>query len=381
MKLPLLAIALLLVSAGTLRASEPSTLELTDGRTLSGTTTAIADGKLTFRSAGRDVTVGLDEVARLVRLPLAPVVRESDGVVLSNGDMLEGDAVSLSRGTLVFDSVRMGRLEIEQKSLRAIFFARPLISPAGGGAAPAAEVLMNTGSRTPAELRWMDRDKLGLQSPLGALEVSKGDVAWVFLKTASPTADASHLRLLLTTGERVTGRLLALEKGKLTVEWNGRTVALDWELVRAVESPGRHMEYLSQLESKSQVETPTIGPAQKPAMDRNASGGPLQLAGATWDRGVGMRAASRVTWQLDGKWKRLRATVGLDKSAVASHGAIFRVLGDGKVLFEKTLKPGDEPVVLDVAVDGVRTLQLVLDAGPGAEIGDYGDWADARLVR
>lgn len=381
MKLPLPAIAFLLVSAGTLRASEPSALELTDGRTLSGTTTAIAEGKLTFRSAGRDVTVGLDEVARLVRLPLAPVVRESDGVVLANGDMLEGDAISLARGTLVFDSVRMGRLEIEQKSLRALFFARPLISPAGGGTAPAAEVLMNTGSRTPAELRWMDRDKLGLQSPLGALEVSKGDVAWVFLKTDPSPADASHLRLLLTTGERVTGRLLTLEKGKLTVEWNGRTVALDWELVRAVESPGRRLEYLSQIEFKSQVETPTIGPAQKPAMDRSASGGPLQLAGATWERGVGMRAASRVTWQLDGKWRRLRATVGLDKSAVASHGAIFRVLGDGKVLFERTLKPGDEPVALDVAVDGVRTLQLVLDAGPGAEIGDYGDWADARLVR
>jgi len=32
-------------------------------------------------------------------------------------------------------------------------------------------------------------------------------------------------------------------------------------------------------------------------------------------------------------------------------------------------------------VTGARELVLSLEAGPGLDIGDHGDWADARLLR
>jgi hypothetical protein len=142
------------------------------------------------------------------------------------------------------------------------------------------------------------------------------------------------------------------------------------------------MVYLSALSPAATKTEAAVGPARPPAADRSAALSPLCLAGTTYERGLGMRARTEVGYRLDGKWQRFRALVGLDSQAArASRGVVFKVLGDGKALFEKQVLPGDLPVPVDLEVGGVKELVLVLEPGPGLEVGDYGDWADARLLR
>ncbi|MCG3178147.1 MAG: hypothetical protein BIFFINMI_00470 [Phycisphaerae bacterium] len=381
MKTTVPAITLLLIAAAGLRAAEPARLELADGRTLTGATTAITGGKLTFRTGDGDAQAALGDLARLTRLPYEPVGREADGLLLANGDLLEGEARSVLKKKLTFDSVRLGTVQVEQKDIRAIFFGATMSAAQAPPGKAIDEVILRTGSRTPAELRWMDGEKVGLYSPLGALDVSKGDLAWILLKAESPTPQPGDLRIVMTTGERLTGQITALKDGKLAIRWAGHDAAVDWDLVRAIESPGVHLAWLSQRAWTSKVEPAVIGPGRVPAADRNAAGGAISLGGARHDRGMGMRATSRATWELDGTFKRFRATAGLDdKVGAASLGATMQVVADGRVIWEQTVRPGAS-VEVDLDVSGVRKLELAVLSGPGYEIGDYGDWADARLVR
>jgi hypothetical protein len=374
--LPLLA---LLVLAGS-----PEQLELASGERLTGRVTSARDGKLVFTTSAGERLVGAGELARLVRLPSSDCSRRADGIVLVSGDVLEGQALALSKRGLKLDSPRFGVLELSPDRVRALFFAQKL-SGASGRARGAGDdgVLMVTGSRTPASLRWLDEERLGLASPLGALDVNKADVAWVLRKAvAAGKPPAGSVRVLLCGGESLTGVPASLAGGKLSLEWEGRKLAVSWDLVRSLESPGAHMRYISDLPPLAGKSSAAVGPPRPPGRDRSAAGGALVVGGRSWPRGVGMRASSRVSYRLDAKWKRFRALAGLDsRAAAASRGALFRVLGDGRELFARKLAPGEKPAEVDVAVAGVRQLSLVLEPGPGLEIGDYGNWVDARLLR
>lgn len=359
-------------------------LELASGETLEGQVAEFRDGALVFKAGADERRVRPGDLARLERWPARPARRPADGLATVAGDVLEGHFADLEKGRLRLESPRFGTLELDLKAVRAIFFGRALPEAAAGlRAEPAAEVVLVSGSRTPAELRWVQGDKLGLQSPLGALDVKRKDLAWIFLPNAPPEKPPAGLcRLLLSAGERLTGKPLALADGRLRLAWNGRELEVPWDLVRAIESPGEKMLYLSELKPAAEKSEAAVGPIRPPAADRAADGGALRLAGRSYERGLGMRATSEAAYRLDGRWKRFRALAGLDEEAArASRGAIFRVTGDGRKLFEKKLLPGEAPAPVDVEVGGVRELTLALEAGPGFEVGDYGDWADARLLR
>jgi NPCBM/NEW2 domain len=364
--------------------AELEQLELISGERLAGRTTALKLGKLSFESGGKNRHTAISAVVRLVRARGVATTRKTDGVVLLSGDVVEGDALQLLKGRLKLDSARFGKLDIPAKDVRALFFGQNIGEVRGKlPSGTDAEVVMLTGSRTPAEIRWLDSVKIGLASPLGALDVKKADVAWVFGKQVKPQAAIKgSLRVVLTTGEVLTGRKLELVGGRLKMLWAGHRVKVSWALVKRIESAGGAMVYLGELKPSGRKSEAAVGPVRMPRVNRCANGDPLRLDGKARELGIGMRARSELSYKLDGKWKRFRALIGLDTVAArASRGAIFVVRVDGKKVFEKKVAPGQKSVEIDVVLKGARTLQLVLEAGDGFEIGDYGNWVDARLLR
>jgi hypothetical protein len=360
-------------------------LELASGETVEGRLTEVRDGALVFRTGAGERLFKLAELARLERWPAAAARRETDGLVTAAGDVLELQVLDLDKGRFHLDSPRFGELTLEAGGCRLLFFDRGLAEAAERArAAGGDELELATGSRTPAELRWVQADKLGFQSPLGALDVKKKDLAWVRLAGRPPEKpEAGRCRLRLSSGEALVGRPLALAGGRLRLAWLGRELEVPWDLVRAIESPGERLAYLSELEPSAQKTAAALGPVRPMAADRSAAGAPLVLGGRSFERGLGMRARTEAAWRLEGKWKRFRALAGLDAEAAArgSRGAVFKVLADGRKLFEKQLLADGAPAAVDLDVSGVKELVLALEPGPGFEVGDYGDWADARLLR
>src|SRR4051794_16072028 len=117
-----------------------------------------------------------------------------------------------------------------------------------------------------------------------------------------------------------------------------------------------------------------------PQARKSVDGDVLRIGSQTFERGVGTHARSSIVIDLDRAVEALDARVGVDSAMGRRGSVIFRVLGDGKKLFETdTLRGGGEPVTIHVALAGVKRLELIVtDAGDSIDY-DHADWADARL--
>lgn len=174
---------------------------------------------------------------------------------------------------------------------------------------------------------------------------------------------------------RKDGRVL---QGKLI---GGSSVKLYWKDLASLEFFNRdQFVYLSELEPAKVSEGGgfTFKGWQK---DRSVMRKPLQLGEEKFDRGIGCHAPCALSYQLDDRFSRFVAVVGIDAATRGRGDAVFSVLADGKKLFEKRLMGGEKPARISLPVSGVRSLELRVDAGEGFDLGDHADWADAILVR
>lgn len=115
----------------------------------------------------------------------------------------------------------------------------------------------------------------------------------------------------------------------------------------------------------------------------SVQGHPLKIGGRTFTHGLGTHAKSRIEYALNGAYTRFDVWVGIDDEMdyrpMAS--VVFRVLGDGKLLFDSGIcRPKEAPREARIDVHQVKRLVLLVDdAGDGID-SDHADWADAALI-
>jgi alpha-galactosidase len=105
------------------------------------------------------------------------------------------------------------------------------------------------------------------------------------------------------------------------------------------------------------------------------SGQPLRLQGTAVADGLGVLAGSRLSLRLDGEFGRFRSRAGAVGTQAGTLG--YRVIADGKVVFERS---SAGTVDVDLAVNGVKTLELLVTQGGQARVTEVA-WAGAELVR
>jgi hypothetical protein len=115
----------------------------------------------------------------------------------------------------------------------------------------------------------------------------------------------------------------------------------------------------------------------------------LRLAGGTYDKGLGLHAASRLTFALGGAYRRFEAVVGIDDQAgdgarQGQGSARIAVLIDGKpqdLGKGADLSARDRPLAVSVNVAGAEELTLVVEFGRRLDVQARVNWADARLIK
>ena len=128
----------------------------------------------------------------------------------------------------------------------------------------------------------------------------------------------------------------------------------------------------------------SVGPAERDLSnnERKAKDGtPLSIAGHHYDKGLGVHAASLVTYRLNGACSAFTADVGVDDEATAQASVTFQVWADGQKLFDSGIVKGKtaaHPVNVDVT--GKTELSLFVDNGNDDRHQDHVDWADARIT-
>jgi hypothetical protein len=163
----------------------PSTVTLKEGVTLrSGTMIAGAqiekadDGTVFFNKAGRRETVSIVNVARIIFRELNPELiaklpEKRIGVLLVEGDFVEGEFRGMSRGRIQLSSVLFGlaNFDIRDKAVALVL---------GDVEAPSAQMLVRTqdGSSYVATSVAPDKDVLVIEDVLGAkFSINRWDVA------------------------------------------------------------------------------------------------------------------------------------------------------------------------------------------------------------
>lgn len=155
--------------------------------------------------------------------------------------------------------------------------------------------------------------------------------------------------------------------------------------------PPPKVVYLSDL---TPVGTPVngYGPYEKDKSngeDAAGDGNPLKVGGVTYARGLGVHAASDLTFALDKQYVNFSAVVGLDDELLTNGCApkfpgsvVFEVFVDDMKMYDSgTLTISTPPKTVTVDVSGKTTLRLAVGgAGDGLEC-DHADWADAKLTR
>jgi hypothetical protein len=113
----------------------------------------------------------------------------------------------------------------------------------------------------------------------------------------------------------------------------------------------------------------------------SCEGNPIRIAGVTYERGIGVHAASTMHLELGGRATRFKAVVGVDDEVDGAPDASvrFHVIVDRRVAFDSGVMRAGASQAIDVDLTGAAMMSLLVDeAGDGIRF-DHADWADARI--
>jgi len=123
-------------------------------------------------------------------------------------------------------------------------------------------------------------------------------------------------------------------------------------------------------------------------LGRNAIGGTLRVAGKLYLAGVGMVSVSRLTFDIPAGYTRFRSDVGIDSRAAEQGSVSVHVLLQGQQGSEwqsafdsPVVRGGDDLRSIDIPLGDARRLSLVVDMADRADILDYANWVNARFVK
>ncbi|MDD0857331.1 NPCBM/NEW2 domain-containing protein [Arthrobacter alpinus] len=125
------------------------------------------------------------------------------------------------------------------------------------------------------------------------------------------------------------------------------------------------------------------GPAEKDLTngEQGEKDGPaLMLDGKVYNKGLGVHAASSIKYFVGAQCTNFSAVIGIDDFQATRGSVIFKILGDGKELYNSGVLTGSSaalPITIDLK--GAKYVDLVVDSN-GSNGNDWADWADAKFL-
>jgi len=138
--------------------------------------------------------------------------------------------------------------------------------------------------------------------------------------------------------------------------------------------------YLSDLTWVSA--TNGLGPVEKDTSVGGKAAGDgktITIAGVQYAKGLGVRATSKIIYNLSGQYSTFLSDIGVDDES--SGTVAFQVVADGVTIFSSgKISKGMAAHHVSLNVSGVKQLTLLVTGGAGGNNANHGDWAGARLI-
>ncbi len=172
---------------------------------------------------------------------------------------------------------------------------------------------------------------------------------------------------------------------KIRPVWDtSRNLLLPTSEILRMDVIGGKTVYLARLDPVQADEKTIMAPPQPFRRNSNVQGETMRIGGFAYYRGIGVHAFSSLTFDIQGKFKRFLADVGVDERMKGSGSVRFVVKGDGKVLYTSPVIRGKTTgggVHIDVPVEGIKKLTITADPTDDLDQSDIANWGAVRLVR
>jgi len=191
-------------------------------------------------------------------------------------------------------------------------------------------------------------------------------------------------RFDLLAGHILPGTWTGMDEQAVTLRtaW-GQDVSLPRAAVAQVRMVGGRLIYLAHSDPDDVRQTPWFDRVLPVQRNQAIGGGDLTIySGQPVTRGFAVAGRTLLHFELGGEFERLTTIAAIHKPTGELADVDIRVLGDGKVLFEKLgLRADDAPAKIDLDITGVQQLTLETDFGGGQDVGDRVVWGDPRVIR
>ena len=94
--------------------------------------------------------------------------------------------------------------------------------------------------------------------------------------------------------------------------------------------------------------------------DKSIENNTLSVNGKSYRKGIRTHADSEIIYELNGNYNKFTSIVGVDDEIGSYGSVIFKVFGDGKLLYTTQMLEGDDKEqLIDVSVKNINELKLV----------------------
>lgn len=148
------------------------------------------------------------------------------------------------------------------------------------------------------------------------------------------------------------------------------------------------VNYLSDLPFSPKYNSNGWGPVERDSEvgeNQKGDGGPIVMGGKQYTKGLGTHSPADVGFELSGKCKAFKATVGVQEGQSGS--VTFRVVGttDGTNWVDVVPQTGvitssNTPQEVSGDVTGMKLIRLIVGDGGNGNGNDHANWADARVL-
>jgi hypothetical protein len=370
---------------------------------------------------GEARTLALDELVRWGN-PVSPraqtiVVLADGGRIVTAADWAGGAVVRLVGDDVVLVSDVWDEVRLARGLVSGIVFAqqrRPddrerlverVLEPSTGivqkgtGNSDADAVMLSNGDRLTGKIMELDHGALAIETLGGVakLPLSRVEAITLGARSAQGADKLSSHSSAKRTGKFAIGfrdgslvyanAIRVDEKGAEIELANGAKLkgGAAGDIV-SIQSFGGRVVYVSDLEGADYRGVPYLSVKWPFTRDRNVLGEPIVVRGKRYLKGIGMHSAARLTYRLDGNYRRFDSAVAIDDSAKGRGSVVFGVytLRDGKwgeVFKSGIVRGADEPQFVSVDLRGAKGLTLTVDFADRGDELDHAVWLDARLVR
>jgi hypothetical protein len=364
-----------------------------------------ADWSVEIGKANGRTIAGNDFLSLRQKDAILPPLPSDEHLVLANGDRVPFQDLRLDDEKLTFRNKDLGgetKLTVGLSAVVVIWrmatdreaepeiFRRRLLS----AKRTRDRVLLRNGDTIEGTLQSLGAERVEVEVNKKTVSALWKQVAAIALSTEladSLRPKGIHARLVLTEPPGAPGGRITLTKAVVHgAKLLGKTVfgadiRVPVERIAHLEILGGKATALEEIAPSKYEYRAYLGEEKWPwTTNSNVMGRDIQLAGSTYDRGIGMHSHALLEYPLDGKYRRFEALVGMDERDGRYGKVRIKVLLDGKPadLGKKgQLDHAGGPLVVNVSVEGAKTLTLDVENAENGPVQGVVNWVEARLVK